>query len=80
MNNPCQQDGILSKEEVENPKQVKKLKEKADKDSAKLLKDFAKHLEKAEKMAKVEKKELEKEIQTMTISEERDNFDTRYPT
>ena len=48
-------DGVLSKEELENPKQVKKLKEKAEKDSAKLLKEFGKHLEKAEKMAKEEK-------------------------
>jgi len=67
----------LSKEEVENPKQVKKLKEKAEKESAKLLKEFGKHLEKAEKMAKDEKRELEKEIQTMTISEDRDNYDAR---
>ena len=70
-------DGVLSKEEVENPKQVKKLKEKAEKDSAKLLKDFGKHLEKAEKLAKEEKKELEKEIRTMTISEERENPEIR---
>ncbi len=56
---------------------MKKLKEKAEKESAKLLKEFGKHLEKAEKMAKEEKRELEKEIQTMTISEERDNFDAR---
>ena len=67
-------DVVLSTAELENPKQVKKLKEKAEKEAARLLKDFGKHLEKAEKLAKEEKKELEKEIRTMTISEERENF------
>jgi hypothetical protein len=60
-------DVVLSKEELENPKQVKKLKEKAEKDAAKLLKEFGKHLEKAEKLAKEEKKELEKEIQVSVL-------------
>ena len=61
-------DEQVAKQERSAPKKVKALKEKADKDADRLVKDFAAVQEKARKLAEKEKKRLEKERHKMEQS------------
>ena len=71
--NDCQDilrylDDISADQELQNAKKVKTLQEKAEKDAAKLLKNFKKIQKKADKINEKEKKNLDKEMQKLDIT------------
>ncbi len=68
-------DGIASKQELDDPKKVKKQQELADKDAQKLIKNFKEVQKKADKKSKKKEKDIEQEIKKMEIREEDGELD-----
>lgn len=65
-------DAVHSKAEAEDPKQVKKLQEQAQRDALKLKKNFQKVQDRADKMATRSKKSLESNMKKMVIEDNPD--------
>jgi hypothetical protein len=61
-------DSIAAKQELETPKKVKAMHEKAQKEAAKLLKNFKKIQKRADKMNTKDQKNMDKQMKLMEIS------------
>ena len=66
-------DSVTANEEQENPKKVKAMQEKAQKEAGKLQKNFKKIQKKADKINERDHKMLDKELEKMGISNSEDN-------
>jgi len=68
-------DSVTANEDLENPKKVKAMQEKAQKEANKLQKNFKKIQKKADKNNERDQKMLDKELEKMGISSSEDQTD-----
>lgn len=66
-------DGVVSKQELDDPKKMKRQQEMAEKEAQKLIKNFKEIQKKADKKSKKKEKDIEQEIKKMEVRKKSKN-------